>query len=57
VKVTLCERVSRLPASPFLITFQFHSLVVSCFFLTCFHACVHARHLALKGLKNEMRRF
>jgi len=27
--VTLCERTPRLPASPSLFTFQFHSLVVS----------------------------
>jgi len=29
VKVTLCQRVSRLSTSPFLITFQLHSLVLS----------------------------
>jgi len=27
--VTLCERAPRLPASPSLITFRFHSLVVA----------------------------
>jgi len=54
--VTLCERAPRLPASPSLFTFQFHSLVVSLSDFqtgTCFHV-VHARHLALKGLRGPL---
>jgi len=42
--MTLRERVPHLPASPSVITFQFHSLVVSLSDIS-----VHARHLALKG--------
>jgi len=51
VKVNLSERALRLPASPSLIIFQFHSLGFAFRHSagTCYHV-VYARHLALKGL-------
>jgi len=47
VKVTLCEHAPRLPASPSLM-FRFQTDSAE----TCFRV-VHARHLALKGLKQK----
>jgi len=52
VKVTLSQSASRLSASPSLITFQFHPLVVLLSDIaagTCFHELI-STHLALKGL-------
>jgi len=53
VKVTLCQRAPRLPASPSLLTFHFHSLVVSLSDIVKGRVFMISSHLPVKGLKNN----